>query len=65
MAVEQKYTVQFAFVGTATQKAHMTREAARRRSSMAEVLRRAIDERFVLVDGEEPAVDHEEPQVKG
>jgi hypothetical protein len=64
MAIEQKYTEQFPFVGTATQRARLTAEARRRRSSLAAEIRRAIDAKFGLEDGEEPEVA-KDAEVKG
>lgn len=56
MAIQKKYPVQFAVVCTKTQKNFMKKEAARRRTSMADIVRRALDERYNLVEGEEPEV---------
>jgi len=41
-------------VGTTTQRARMTEEGDRRGVSLAEIVREAIDDRYGLVDGEEP-----------
>lgn len=54
MAVEQKYTEQFPFVGTRTQRDRVEAEAAKRRTSLAEIIRDALDVRYGLVDGEVP-----------
>jgi hypothetical protein len=54
MAVEQKYDKQFPFVGTATQRERIEAEAAKRRTSLAEVIRDAVDARYGLIDGEVP-----------
>lgn len=56
MAVEAKYTDQFPVVGTKTQRAKIVAEAEANRTSMAAVVRSAIDERYGLSDGEEPVL---------
>jgi hypothetical protein len=54
MTVERRYTEQMPFVGTASQRAAIEREERRMRSSMAEVIRSAVDHYFGFVDGEPP-----------
>ena len=54
MAIEPRYTEQMPFVGTPTQREKIRAEADRRRTSLAEVVRRCVDKYFGLVDGEEP-----------
>jgi hypothetical protein len=54
MAIQQKYDQQFPFVGTLTQRQHVERESQRRKISLAEVIRDALDARYGLVDGEVP-----------
>ena len=54
MAIERKYAKQFPFVGTLTQRAMIEKEADRRRTSLAGVVRAAVDKYFGLVDGEQP-----------
>lgn len=57
MAIEPRYTEQMPFVGTPTQRRKIEDEASKRRTSLADVVRRCVDRYFGLVNGEEPQED--------
>lgn len=54
MAVEKRYPAQMPFVGTHTQRSLLERDAGKRRTSIAAVLRTIVDKHYGLVDGEKP-----------
>jgi hypothetical protein len=56
---DRRYPVQFAFVGTVTQKRHLAEEARKRRTSLADAVRRAVDDKYGLVEGEEPSAEED------
>lgn len=60
MAIEPRYTEQMPFVGTPTQRLRIEQEATKRRTSLADVVRRAVDGYFGLVNGEEPEAKESE-----
>lgn len=59
MAIVAKYAEQLPFVATTTQRDRVKAEAEKRRVSLAEVIRWAVDARYGLVDGEEPKPDED------
>lgn len=60
MAIKQRYTRQMPFVSTETQWAEVNRRATDQDTSMADVIRDAIDAYFGLVDGGYPTPEDDE-----
>lgn len=52
VAIKRKYEKQMPFVGTDLMKQYLDEESERRQTSIARIIREALDERYLLRDGE-------------